>query len=47
MLDQDKRALAVKLCHEKQLSIARICTMMGISKPTLYAYVKAAQQTTA
>ncbi|AWN17962.1 DNA-invertase [Salinisphaera sp. LB1] len=31
----------------KTLSIARICTMMGISKPTLYAYVKAAQQTTA
>jgi DNA invertase Pin-like site-specific DNA recombinase len=47
VLDKDKRALAVKLYNEKQTSIARICTMMGISKPTLYAYVKAAQHTTA
>jgi len=43
-LDQDKRALAVKLYHEGQLPIARICSMMGISKPTLYSYVRAAQQ---
>ena len=33
-LDADKRALAVKLC-----------AMMGISKPTLYAYVRASSET--
>lgn len=42
-LDADKRALAVRLYREKTLTIARICAMMGISKPTLYAYVRAAE----
>lgn len=42
-LDADKRALAVRLYREKTLTIARICEMMGISKPTLYAYVRAAR----
>ncbi len=42
-LDDDKRALAVRLYHENSLPIARICTMLGISKPTLYAYVRAAE----
>lgn len=42
-LDKDRRDLAVRLYHEKTLPIARICTMLGISKPTLYAYVRAAE----
>ncbi|RAH96281.1 transposon DNA-invertase [Acuticoccus sediminis] len=41
-LDADKQALAVQLYREKKLTVARICAMMGISKPTLYAYVRAA-----
>ena len=34
-LDADKQALAVQLYREKRLTVA----MMGISKPTLYAYI--------
>ncbi|GAB5374493.1 MAG: recombinase family protein [Acuticoccus sp.] len=41
-LDPDKRALAVSLYHRKELPVAKICALMGISKPTLYAYVRAA-----
>ena len=40
-LDPDKRELAVRLYKEKKLPIAKICAMMGVSKPTLYAYVRA------
>lgn len=39
-LDKEKRALAVRLYNEKELPIRKICEMMGISKPTLYEYVK-------
>ena len=42
VLNADKRALAVTLYEERQHSIAKICRMMGISKPTLYSYVRAA-----
>ncbi len=42
-LDADKRQLAVELYHEKNLTVAKICAMMGISKPTLYTYVRAAR----
>jgi len=41
-LGKDKRDLAVRLYHENTMPIARICAMLGISKPTLYAYVRAA-----
>ena len=41
-LDEDRRALAVRLYEERKLPIRRICAMMGISKPTLYSYVRAA-----
>ncbi|RAH95335.1 transposon DNA-invertase [Acuticoccus sediminis] len=41
-LDGDKQALAVQLYREKKLTVIKICTMMGISKPTLYAYVRSA-----
>ena len=44
-LDADRRALAVSLYRRKELPVARICAMMGISKPTLYAYVRAADAT--
>lgn len=43
VLDKDKRDLAVRLYQEKKTPIARICTMLSISKPTLYAYVRAAE----
>ena len=39
-LSNDKQALAIKLYDEKKHTIKQICTMMGISKPTLYAYLK-------
>jgi DNA invertase Pin-like site-specific DNA recombinase len=42
-LDSDKRQLAVELYHQKKMSVSKICTMLGISKPTLYSYVRAAQ----
>lgn len=42
-LDPDKQELAVRLYDEKKLPIAKICAMMGISKPTLYAYIRAAR----
>lgn len=42
-LGKDKRDLAVRLYHEHQMPIAKICTMLGISKPTLYSYVRAHQ----
>ena len=40
-LNKDKQALAVKLYHEKKHTVDQICEMMGISKPTLYKYIKA------
>lgn len=40
-LSQDKRKLAVQLYKEGETPIATICSMMQISKPTLYAYVRA------
>ena len=43
VLDPAKRQLAVKLYHERQITIDEICRMMGISKPTLYQYVAEAQ----
>jgi DNA invertase Pin-like site-specific DNA recombinase len=39
-LDADQRQLVVTLYHEKKLPVNTICAMMGISKPTLYAYVR-------
>jgi hypothetical protein len=38
-LGKDKKALAVKLYHEKELPIMKICEMLEIGKPTLYKYV--------
>ena len=44
-LDRNQQHLAVKLYHDRQHSIAEICQLMSISKPTLYSYVAAAQKT--
>jgi DNA invertase Pin-like site-specific DNA recombinase len=44
-LDRNQQQLAIKLYHDRQHSIAQICSMMNISKPTLYSYVAAAQNT--
>lgn len=46
VLNAEKRALAVRLYSERQTPISRICAMMGISKPTLYSYVRAANGVT-
>lgn len=42
-LNEDERKLAVKLYHEREYGIPKICEMMGISKPTLYKYVAEAE----
>ena len=39
LLTPEKRRLAVQLYRAKEHSIAEICRLMGISKPTLYSYV--------
>ena len=44
-LDHDKRQLAIKLYNEGKTPINKICAMMNISKPTLYAYIKQANKT--
>ena len=38
-----KQKRAVELYEEKRLTVKEICEMMGISKPTLYAYVRQVQ----
>ena len=39
VLEPTKRRLAVELYAEKKHTIAEICRLMGISKPTLYNYI--------
>jgi DNA invertase Pin-like site-specific DNA recombinase len=39
LLTPEKRRLAVQLYQAKEHSIAEICRLMGISKPTLYSYL--------
>ena len=38
-LDPAKRQLAIELYNDRRHTIAEICRMMGISKPTLYSYL--------
>jgi DNA invertase Pin-like site-specific DNA recombinase len=45
-LSASKQKRAVELYQEKQLAVQEICKIMGISKPTLYAYVRQAQSAT-
>src|SRR5437016_13435704 len=42
-LPADKQQLAVQLYQEQKIAVKQICALMGISKPTLYAYVRQAQ----
>ncbi|TVM12618.1 transposon DNA-invertase, partial [Oceanidesulfovibrio indonesiensis] len=39
-LSPQKRELALKLYHEKEKTVAEICELVGVSKPTLYDYLK-------
>jgi DNA invertase Pin-like site-specific DNA recombinase len=39
-LPADKRQLLVTLYEQKTMPVKTLCAMMGISKPTLYAYLK-------
>ena len=41
-LQPARQKRAVQLYHKKELTVREICEMMGISKPTLYAYVRQA-----
>jgi transposase-like protein len=43
-IQPDKRQLAVQLSQEKKVAVKQICELMGISKPTLYTYVRQAQE---
>lgn len=43
-LNTDKQQLAVQRYEAKRTSIKKICEMLAISKPTLYAYVRASQK---
>ncbi len=45
-LNADKQLLAVELYAAKKTTVKKICEMLAISKPTLYAYVRANQQST-
>ena len=45
-LDAAKRAITVNLYDEKKHSVKEICEVMGVSKPTLYKYIKAARTET-
>lgn len=40
ILPENKRELVTKLYEGKEHSIKEICQMMGISKPTLYKYIR-------
>lgn len=42
-LNAEDRKIAVDLYNEKKMSVKKICEMMGISKPTLYSYVRQSQ----
>lgn len=40
VLGKEKRDIVIDLYNQKKLTVEQICEMMGISKPTLYKYVK-------
>jgi DNA invertase Pin-like site-specific DNA recombinase len=41
-LDPERRRLVVHLYNERKHTVAEICQLMGISKPTLYSYLEEA-----
>ena len=40
ILGADKKQVVIDLYNERKLPVKKICEMMGISKPTLYNYVR-------
>ena len=44
-LDAKKTELAYQLYDEKKYAVKEICQMLGVSKPTLYAYLARRQKT--
>ncbi|MFX9551955.1 helix-turn-helix domain-containing protein, partial [Acinetobacter baumannii] len=42
-LNMEKKGLAIKLYNEREMTVDKICELVGISKPTLYNYVNASQ----
>ncbi|RZN52418.1 recombinase family protein [Escherichia sp. E13S3] len=46
VLNKDKQALAVRLYDEKKHTVAQICELMGVSRPTLYKYIDEAKTVT-
>ena len=42
-LDPQQRDIAVMLYHQKKKTVKEICSIMGISKPTLYSYIRSEQ----
>ena len=42
-LDPHQREVAVMLYHQKKKTVKEICSIMGISKPTLYSYIRSEQ----
>ena len=45
-LPYDKRQVAIDLYNDKKFTVGKICEMMGISKPTLYKYIRNNKTTT-
>jgi len=45
-LDEQKRKTAIKLYKSRDHTVKEICQLMGISKPTLYSYLKRAETRT-
>jgi DNA invertase Pin-like site-specific DNA recombinase len=43
VLDSKRRKLAIRLYEEREHPVQEICRIMGISKPTLYGYLKEAK----
>lgn len=43
-LSKEDRALAVEMYHERKRPVKKICEIMGISKPTLYSYVRESEK---
>lgn len=43
-LDNKQRKMAVKLYNSREHSVGEICQTMGISRPTLYSYLKQADR---
>ena len=43
-LSPNQQEVAVRLYHEKEHTVYEICRIMGISKPTLYSYIKKAEK---